>query len=209
MALAIFAQMTKHRWRTDTKYRVTLSAPFTPLKPQAFDGSGANPYLDYRQAPERLSDIKRYIFKGFKKGCYPLAKFDSDTERQMAALLEREAAVELWMKPGPNQFKIYDSEGHAYQPDFVVETKTEKLILETKRTSDMSDAEVQRKADAAALWCLIATERHAAPLGEKPWRYALIPDTAVQANATLGGLMATYTREADMDLRSRFELEAA
>jgi len=208
MAQAIFAQMTKHRWRTDTKYRVTLHAPFTPLKPQAFDGSGANPFLDFRKPPERLSDIKRFIFTGFAKGCYPQAKFDSDTERQMAVLLERDVTVELWMKPGPNQFKIYDAEGHAYQPDFVAETNTEKLVLETKRASDISDREVQMKADAASLWCFIATTYHAEKIGEKPWRYALIPDVAVQPNSTLSGLLANYTRPASLELRGRFELQA-
>ena len=116
MAQAIFAQMTKHRWRTDTK---SIASPSTPLSTaveatQAFDGSGANPYLDFRQPPERLSEIKRFIFAGFSKGCYPQAKFDSDTERQMAMLLERDATVELWMKPGPNQFRIRGTpEGHA------------------------------------------------------------------------------------------------
>ena len=209
MAEAIFAQMSKHRWTTDTKYRVTLHAPFTPLKPQAFDGSGANPFLDFRKAPERLSEIKRFIFTGFAKGCYPQAKFDSDTERLMAVLLERDETVELWMKPGPNQFKIHDSEGHAYQPDFVVETKTEKLIIETKRASEIGDADVQRKAIAAKLWCHIATDHHAKPLAEKPWRYVLIPDVAVQPNATLAGLVAAHGQEADIDLRSRFELEKA
>lgn len=208
IAQAVFAQMAKHRWRTTTTYRVTQEAAFTTLRPQAFDGSGVNPYLDFKQPPERLSEIRRFIFRGFKRGCYPLAKFDSDTERQMAVLLERDPTVDLWMKPGPNQFKIFDSEGHAYQPDFVVETKIEKLIIETKRSSDMSDAGVLRKAEAAALWCFIATEHHAKPLGEKPWRFALIPDTVVQPNATLDGLMATYTRTADMDLRSRFEMRA-
>ncbi|MCA3739358.1 MAG: DEAD/DEAH box helicase family protein [Phenylobacterium sp.] len=208
MAQAIFAQMTKHRWTTETKYRVTLHAPFATLKPQAFDGSGANPFLDFRKPPERLSDIKRFIFTGFAKGCYPQAKFDSDTERQMAVLLERDVTVELWMKPGPNQFKIYDTEGNAYQPDFVAETNTEKLVLETKRASDVSDREVQMKADAASLWCFIATTYHAEKIGEKPWRYALIPDVAVQPNSTLSGLLANYTRPASLELRGRFELQA-
>lgn len=40
-------------------------------------------------------------------------------------------------------------------------------------------------------------------------RTIMIPDTAVQPNATLDGLLATYTRTADMDLRSRFEMKAA
>ena len=110
------------------------------------------------------------------------------------------------MKPGPNQFKIYDSDGHPYQPDFVVETKTEKLILETKRRSDLNDLDVRRKAKAAILWCHIATDHHAKPNGEKPWRYVLVPDDAVQPNATLAGLLAAHTQEADIDLRSRFEL---
>jgi type III restriction enzyme len=209
MAEAIFTQMTKHRWRTQTKYRAILHAPFTPLKPQAFDGSGANAIRDFRKPPERLSDIKRFIFAGFAKGCYPQAKFDSDTERQMAVLLERDPTVDLWMKPGPNQFKIYDADGHSYQPDFVVETKTEKLVLETKRRDEVTDPDVERKAAAAKLWCHIATDHHAKALGEKPWRYALIPHDAVQPNATLAGLLAAHTQVADMELRGRFELETA
>jgi type III restriction enzyme len=206
IANAVFAQMQKHRWRTETTYRVTVHAPFTMLRPQAFDGSGADVMRDFRRPPERLSEIKRFIFTGFQKGCYWQAKFDSDTERQMAVLLERDPTVELWMKPGPNQFKIYDADGQAYQPDFVVQTNSEKLIQETKRRSDMADADVQRKSNAAKLWCFVATEHHGKALGETPWRYALIPDDAVQPNATLAGLMAAYAQEPDMELRSRFEL---
>jgi type III restriction enzyme len=127
----------------------------------------------------------------------------------MAVLLERDPTVDLWMKPGPNQFKIYDADGHSYQPDFVVETKTEKLVLETKRRDEITDPEVERKAAAAKLWCHIATDHHAKALGEKPWRYALIPHDAVQPNATLTGLLAAHTQVADMELRSRFELETA
>ena len=90
IAKAVFVQMQQHQWRTETTYRVTLEAPFTELRPQAYDGSGADAVRDYRKAPERLSEIKRFVFTGFKRGCYPKAKFDSDTERQMAVLLERD-----------------------------------------------------------------------------------------------------------------------
>ena len=77
------------------------------------------------------------------------------------------------------------------------------------RGSDIGDADVQRKAIAAKLWCHIATDHHAKLLAEKPWRYVLIPDVAVQPNATLAGLVAAHGQEADIDLRSRFELEKA
>lgn len=207
MAKAVFAQMRQNMWRTTTTYRVTLNAAFSELKPQAFDGSGKDAVRDFCSPPERLNEIKRFIFTGFgPRACYAQAKFDSDTERKMAVLLERDPTVELWMKPGPNQFKIFDSEGSAYRPDFVVETKTERLIIETKRRSDMDDLEVRRKADAASLWCFIATEHHAKKHGDKPWRYALVPDDAVQPNATLDGLLSQFVRAPDADLRGRYEL---
>ena len=81
----------------------------------------------------------------------------------MATLLERDADVLLWMKPGPGQFKIYDADGAAYQPDFVVETAHEKLIIETKRKSELDDLDVRRKSKAAVLWCMIASKHAATP----------------------------------------------
>ena len=204
MAENIFAQMKQNMWREQTNYRVTVTAAYDDLRPQAFDGSGPGGVRDLRNPPERLQDIRRYIFNGFAKGCYNLAKFDSDTERKMALILEQDPTVRLWMKPGPNQFKIFDAEGLPYQPDFVAETNTEMLIIETKRASEMTEATVLRKADAASLWCHIATTARAA---SKPWTYLLLPETAVLSNATISGLTATYSRSADVELRSRFEME--
>ena len=57
------------------------------------DVSGADAVRDFRQPPPKLSEIKRYVFNGFKRGCYWQAKFDSDTERQMAVLLERDENI--------------------------------------------------------------------------------------------------------------------
>ncbi|MCA3642822.1 MAG: DEAD/DEAH box helicase family protein [Methylobacterium sp.] len=206
IAEAIVAQMKRNMWREQTSYRVTLASAFDQLKPQTFDGSGKDALRDYRQAPERLSEMKRFIFIGFEKSCYNMAKFDSDPERRMALLLEQDPSVVLWMKPGPNQFKIYDEDNTPYQPDFVVETKDEKLIIETKRASDMADALVMRKADAAALWCHIANRAVAEKAAEKPWSYLLVPETAVLSNATIAGLRSGYTKAVDTDLLSRYQL---
>ncbi|WP_322891436.1 MULTISPECIES: DEAD/DEAH box helicase family protein [unclassified Yoonia] len=207
MADATFAQMKQNMWRGQTDYRVTITSAFDQLRPQTFDGSGADVMRRFTDAPEKLSEIRRFIFTGFKKSCYQMAKFDSDIERKMAVLLERDSSVQLWMKPGPNQFKIFDADGSAYQPDFVVETMTEKLIVETKRASEMSDPVVLRKADAAALWAFIATQFQAKASGDKPWSYLLVPETAVQENATINGLASSYARIADADLRSRYSHE--
>jgi type III restriction enzyme len=206
MADAMLIQMKGHMWREQTNYRVTVTSAFDQLRPQTFDGSGAGLIRDFRLPPERLSDIRRYIFGGFSKGCYQLTKFDSDTERKLSVILEQDTSVTLWMKPGPNQFKIFDTDGLPYQPDFVVETDTAKFIIETKANNQMADPLVLRKAEAASLWCHIATEVHGKQNGDKPWSYLLVPESAVQPNATITGLVATYQRSPDAELRSRFDL---
>lgn len=205
IAEALVAQMKRNMWREQTNYRVTRVSAFDQLKPQTFDGSGKDAMRDYRRPPERLSDMKRFIFVGFEKSCYNMAKFDSDPERRMAVILEQDASVQLWMKPGPNQFKIYDEDNTPYQPDFVVETMTDKLIIETKRASDVTNPLVTKKADAAALWCHIAKRAHGGA-GDKPWSYLLVPETAVLPNATINGMMAAHTRLVDTDLLSRYSL---
>ncbi|WP_237481879.1 DEAD/DEAH box helicase [Lichenibacterium dinghuense] len=205
---AIFAQMLEHMGRTRTGYRFTVTRAFSVLGPQTYDAS-AGKALPLTMTPTPLSTIKQFVFTGAKRGCFALSKFDSDAERRLAVLLDQELSVEKWMKPGPGQFRIEDENGEPYQPDFVVETKTEKLILEPKRKSEMQDAEVLRKTRSATLWCHVATEHHAKPTGGKPWRYALIPDDAIQPSATLAGLLAAYTVAPDMDLLGRFSLTEA
>lgn len=206
IAEAIFAQMNTNKWRTETNYKVTLHTSFDvlQLKPQAFD-MPSNAFLrSFKQAPDNLKDIRSYVFNGFKRSCYWLAKFDSDTERKMSVLLEDDADVLLWMKPSPSQFRIQDREARSYLPDFVIETKTEKLILETKAANEMNDPEVVRKAEAASLWCHIATEFHSKPNGDKPWQYVLVPHDQVQPNTTLHGLLSRFTRMPDVDLLGRY-----
>ncbi|WP_372073245.1 DEAD/DEAH box helicase family protein [Tistrella mobilis] len=208
IAEALFAQMKRHMWRERTNYRVTMLRAFEQLKPQTFDGSGKDVLRDYRNAPERLSDMKRHIFTGFDKCCYSMAKFDSDPERRMAVLLEKDPSVQLWMKPGPHQFKIYAEDNMAYQPDFVVETNREKLIIEVKRSSDISNDVVLKKADAAALWCDIANRITNKTGTEKSWYYLLVPENDVLPNATISGLVATHMRLPDEDLLSRYSLHS-
>ncbi len=206
MAAAIFVEMKKNMWRGQTKYRVTVDAAFQDLRPQNFEDVGTKYTSDFRKAPEKLSEIKKYIFSGFKKSCYHLAKFDSDSERLMSELLERDASVKLWMKPGPNQFKLYSSDGLPYQPDFVAESNDRLLIIETKRADQMKEASVLQKAELAALWAHIATVCHSQKVGGKPWTYLLVPHTAVAPNTTLSGLIASYTCQADTELLTRYEL---
>ena len=77
--------------------------------------------------------MAKYLFAGFKKCLYPVQKFQSDAERRLAAILERDALK--WFKPAKGQFQIYykqEANHPEYQPDFVAETETTIYMLEPK-----------------------------------------------------------------------------
>jgi type III restriction enzyme len=133
----------------------------------------------------------RLLFRGFKKCVYPKQKFDSDTERRFAVILERDPEVQKWFKPGKGIFQIRYTKDHDYEPDFVVETDTEKLICEPKRADQMQDLVVQAKAKAAKTWCQHAAD-HERKYGGKPWRYVLIPHDAIAENMTVRGLAERF-----------------
>jgi type III restriction enzyme len=119
-------------------------------------------------------------------------KFDSDAERKLAAILEREAIK--WFRPAKGQFQIFYRQGAdhlEYQPDFVAETADTIYMLEPKASNQLDDPVVLAKQDAATKWCRNASE-HAASYGGKPWRYVLMPHDAVAENMSLAGLAARF-----------------
>jgi type III restriction enzyme len=192
LAELIHSQMQAHYWERATDYEARVNAGFTTLRSTVFSSPAGEPPRPFRQPVEERQYIRGMRFGGFRRCLYPEQKFDSDTERRLAVILEDDADVQKWFKPPRDQFKIYYGRDQAYEPDFVVETTTAKYLLEPKRASDMQDADVQAKARAAVLWCQRATE-HELQHGGKPWSYLLIPHDAVRDSWTLQGLAAAYT----------------
>lgn len=174
IAREIHAQMMVHFWEKATHYEVNVSRGFTTLKPCYYTASANEPVRLVRDTVTDKSRIKQMLFGGFQKCLYPLQKFDSDTERRFAVILERDA--QKWFKPALGQFQIYYKQGNEqaeYQPDFVAETQNDILMVETKARTDMQNAEVQAKAEAATAWCKQATD-YTVQHGGKPWKYLLI-----------------------------------
>jgi type III restriction enzyme len=190
----IFAQMMNHYRETplgEDDYEVTVTRGFMLLQAQPMNVPQGQRVRDFRQAIAPLSETRKHVFGGFKKCCYPLQKFDTDPERRLAVIIDRDANVEKWLKPGRNQFRIDYRSGEAYEPDFVVETKTKMMICEVKARNELDDPIVKAKAAAATKWCKTATA-HAPGGGAKPWAYLLIPDDQITGHATLEGLAATF-----------------
>lgn len=179
IAREIHAQMMAHFWEKATHYETHVSHGFTALKPCHYTASANEPVHSVRETVQDVSRIRQILFGGFKKCLYPLQKFDSDTERRFAVILERDA--QKWFKPALGQFQIYykmGSEQKEYQPDFVVEMENCILMIETKALSDMQSPEVLAKAEAAVAWCQQAADYSIKHEG-KGWHYLLIPHNEV------------------------------
>ena len=188
----IVAQLMQHYWETPTDYQVNVRSGFTILKPfNCTIQSGSEP-RNFRSIPEVKSEVKKIVFGGFEKCCYPLQKFDSvDGELRFAQILEDDKQVIRWMKPAPGFFRIEYKNGESYEPDFVVETADAKYICEPKMASEMKSDTVLAKSKAAARWCQHAA-KHAQENGGKPWHYVLIPHNAITSNRSFDGLVGEY-----------------
>lgn len=188
IARFIHAQMQAHYWEDTAGYEVKISKGFTELKPSAYTYSVREPPADYRVAPEDKSNMAKYLFGGFQRCLYTVQKFDSDAERKLAVILERDALK--WFKPAKGQFQIFYRQGSdhlEYQPDFVAETADTIYMLEPKMRKELEDSVVLAKKQVAVDWCANAS-RHAESHGGKPWRYVLIPHDVISENMTLTGL---------------------
>ncbi|MBL8788167.1 MAG: hypothetical protein JNJ59_24955 [Deltaproteobacteria bacterium] len=172
-----------------------MSTGFVEVRTQAFAAPASEEVRDFRTPVENKIDIRKMLFGGFTKCLYGTQKFESDPERRFAEVLEKDPMVLKWFKPGKAVFKIRYTPDHDYEPDFVVETATEKLLCEPKREDYMGDQVVLAKARAGVTWCQHATEHELAHRG-KPWRYVLIPHSAIADNTTVAGLVRQYERSA-------------
>ncbi len=192
IAKFIHSQMQEHHWEKVTGYEVKISKGFTDLKPSAYAASAIDPVLDFRHAPQDKSNMAKYLFGGFKRCLYPVQKFQSDTERKLAVILEREALK--WFKPAKGQFQIYyksNGDHLEYQPDFVAETESGLYMIEPKMRKEMEAADVVAKKEVAMSWCKHASD-HARTYQGKEWKYLLIPHDVVAENMTLDGLEKQY-----------------
>jgi len=192
LANLIHAQMQEHFVESATEYQAHVTKGFITLHPNSCTAEVGETVRNFRTALNdgEKSRIGSMLFGGFAKCLYSQQKFDSDPERRFAVILENSPEVLKWLKPGKGVFQIHYSHNEAYEPDFVVETKTAKFICEPKRATEMNDSIVLAKAQAAALWCQHACD-HANQHNDKPWSYLLIPHDRISEQMTLAGLAAS------------------
>ncbi len=198
LAKIIHTQMAENFWEEAAGYEVKVSSGFTPLKLCAYTATKGRAINSYRDTVNSKGKIKQMLFGNFNKCLYPLQKFDSDTERRFAVIVERDC--EKWFKPAKGQFQIYYKSGvetPEYVPDFVVEMDKQVLMVETKSTQHRDEkgcwsTDVLAKAEAGAQWCENASQ-HLLANGSKEWKYLLIPHDEVKEHNTLDSFVQRFT----------------
>lgn len=185
----VHVQMQPHYWdEADGGYEVQVSRGFTRLKESAYSTLDGERVRNFKIPVDDKSNISKYLFGYFERCLYETQKFQSDPERRLAVILDRDS--ERWFRPAKGQFGIFyrsGSDHQEYQPDFVAETAHLIWMLEVKVSNEMTSREVLAKKDAAEKWCRLASD-YAKTEGGKPWGYALIVHDAVKENMSLMAL---------------------
>lgn len=137
--------------------------------------------LNFKKDVSDKKNIRKYIFEGYKKPFYPENSFDSDDERRLAVILEEDEEVIRYIKPPLNQMGLYYRAGKQYNPDFLIETKDAKYMIEVKAANQTDQEDVIEKARAGIKWCECATQVDA---DHKKWEYRMIPGEKIAIGNT-------------------------
>jgi type III restriction enzyme len=183
----VHTQMNQHYIENATEYQVSVPKGFQRLSSSSAEVEMGKSARDFRQPVEEKLLIRGMVFGGFRKCLYPAQKFDSDSERRFATILEDDVDVLKWLKPPKDVLKIQYAEEDNYNPDFIVETNGGRYLCEIKRVADIDTSVVLKKAQAAIQWC-----ERASAVSDRPWRYALLPHDAIQINRTFASLIQQF-----------------
>ena len=104
-----------------------------------------------------------------------------DDERRLAVVLEEDNDVVRYIKPPLNQMGLFYRAGKQYNPDFLVETKNDKFMIEVKAANQTFQEDVLEKARAGIKWCECATKVDA---DGKVWSYRMIPGDKIEIGNT-------------------------
>jgi type III restriction enzyme len=190
IANRVYNQMMQHFRLNEPEYIKPNVRPFTKIEDWNFTTLLNAGRKDYRDENFPAAQVPKFVFSGFEKSCHFEYKFDSRTEQTFAFILENDIEVIKWLRPAPNQFRIYWLHNNRiYEPDFIAETADCIYMVEVKAANEMQDPEVQAKAAAAIKYCNYATE-YTTEHGGKAWKYVLIPHDKVAKNSSFKGIVS-------------------
>lgn len=192
IAEKIYNQMKDNFVLHSVGYIAPKVFPFIKIEQWSFSSLINKGYKDYRDIISPTSMIPKYVFRGFEKACHFEYKFDSKAEQDLAFVLENDNTVRRWLRPAPNQFRIYwHNNTKRYEPDFIVERKSTIYMVEVKRSDQLQEPTVLAKKEAALRYCKYATEYTAKHDG-KNWEYIILPHNEVSRTVSIDYLVSKF-----------------
>lgn len=186
----IYNQMKPYHKVESRGFEISNILPFSKIEPWNFQFLPSKKH-SFDDLTIKKSQIREYLFYGFKKSCHAEYKFDSNSEKLFVMILESDPDVIKWLKPTIGQLKLYWDHQHSrqYIPDFIVETDCIIYICEVKAKDQIQTDEVQRKSEVAKTYCA-EVSKYNITHGKKPWKYLLIPHDEIR----LGNDFKYFTR---------------
>jgi type III restriction enzyme len=192
IAEKVYNQMKQHFVLHSSDYVAPRVFPFIRIEQWSFSSLVNAGLKDYRDIVSPTIMIPKYVFRGFEKACHFEYKFDSKAEQDLAFVLENDATVTKWLRPAPNQFRIYwDNNSKRYEPDFIVETETTICMIEVKRSDQTEEETVLAKKAAAVRFCKYASEYTTDNQG-KDWKYLILPHNEVSRTVSMNYLATKF-----------------
>ena len=180
LAEEIYRQINANFYHEEISFTAEKILPFVRIEQSYFSKNKSDKIYNL-DANLSDSEVPTKIFQGCKKSCHIFQKFDSNTERIFARILERDSDVLKWLRPATKQFDIFYQNSSRYEPDFVVETADKIFLVEVKKKSELQTEDVKLKASAAKIYCETATDFNKKN-GGKHWEYILLPHDEVKLN---------------------------
>jgi type III restriction enzyme len=194
IANRIYEQLKTNFKMSDPDYAPPKILPFVKIEDWNFTALKNDGYKHYTDVIQPLSSVPKYVYQGFEKACHHEYKFDSNTEKDFAFVVENDKSVLKWLRPAENQFRIYwGQNSRRYVPDFIVETADSIFMCEPKRAKDIDTDEVQLKMKAALRYCQYAND-FTSMNGGKKWRYLLIPHDQIYKTSSFEGLINNFEK---------------
>lgn len=196
LATWIFSQMREHFIQEKITYAPEEVLPFSKIE-DGFGGKFKNDELHKLVDNVAPTDIPKTIFSHFRKACHVAYKFDSNSEKSFAFVLERDGDVLHWLRPFPKQFNIfYECDGkHLYEPDFVVETLDKIFLVEIKAINEIEAArrqgrghEIREKYEASRVFCETVSKYNLSN-GGKQWEMILLSADVVSMTSSFAFLL--------------------
>lgn len=165
---------------------------------------------DFRASASRLQDVGKCMYP--KLRIAPAGR-GGGLERNFVTACELDGSVEAYVKLDEHlhaflQRPYVKDNGYParYSPDFLVRTEDRVYVVETKSQTGLSDANVQRKRNAALSWVERINDLPASLRGGRDWRYVLVGEHAFTQSQQNGERLLSLLDRTSLYTRAQAEV---